>query len=1763
MKKNLLALIILFIGLTTTAQRLLTWTPEFPQNNSNLVVTVDCNKGNQGLLNFEGGNSANVFVHVGVITNLSTSSSDWRYVPFAYGSTNPAARATQLGGNKYQFSIPNVRTFFNVPVGETIIKVNFIFRNASGSLKQVNSDGSDMYIPVYAAGQYAVRLNLPPSEPRFIPWLEPINVAAGSVAVAAVASSASNMEIKYNNTVLSTNASTTSLTGTATFGTNTCEQNIVANGTLGASTSTDTAKFFITPTVTVAPLTAGLQDGINYNSNTSVTLVLFAPFKTSVVAIGDFSNWQSQCAYQMTRTPDGNRYFLTLNGLTAGQIYKFQYIVDGTIKTTDPYTELVLDPSNDQFIPAANYPNMPVYPTGLTTGIVGTFQTAAPQYTWTTTSYTRPDKKSLVMYEMHLRDFLAASNWQTLADTLNYIKGLGVNAIEVMPFNEFEGNNSWGYNPDFFFAPDKAYGTKNNLKLFIDMAHSKGMAVIMDAVLNHATGLSPLAQLYWNSATSQPTSNSPYFNVTPTHPFNVFNDFNHESAATKYHTARYIRHWLAEYKLDGFRWDLSKGFTQNNCGSNLACWNAYDQSRVNIWQRYYDSSQVVSAGSYNILEHLGNDDEEAELSNRGMLLWGKMTDQYNQNTLGFSTNSDINRAFFGNRPGWSQPHLVTYAESHDEERLMYKNLTFGNSANAGHDVKQLSIALARMEAMQPFLFLIPGPKMIWQFGELGYDKSIFICENGTIPQPYGTDNCKTNPKPVLWNYNTEPARKKIYNVIAGLNRIRALKPNAFLTNSISGNLGSDYKKQLIINHPDLKLVAISNFDIVAQNFTVTFPSSGTWYEYFTNATFTATGGGQTINMQAAEYRVYTNISFCTSAAPTATTSINYCQNATATALTASGTNLLWYTTATGGTGSSTAPTPVTTAVGSIIYYVSQTINGCEGPRTSITVNVTAPPAAPTVVTPITYCQNTTAVALTASGTNLLWYLTATGGTGSSTPPVPSTTTIGSTNYFVSQSNASGCQSSRSIIVVNITASTPAPTVTTPVTYCQNATATALTATGTNLLWYTNSTGGTGSSTAPTPSTTTAGTVIFYVSQTQSCGESPRAAITVNVIAIPAAPGVTSTINYCQNATATGLTATGNNLLWYTVASGGTGSATAPTPSTTTVGSTTFYVSQSAAGGCESPRAAITVNVNAIPAGPTAASPVTYCQNATATPLTATGTNLLWYTAATGGTGSSTAPTPSTTTIGSTNFYVSQTANSCESPRTLITVTITATTAAPTVTSPVNYCQNATATPLMATGTNLLWYTNSTGGTGSPTAPTPSTTTVGTVIFYVSQTQSCGESPRAAITVNVNAIPAAPGVTSTINYCQNATATGLTATGNNLLWYTVASGGTGSATAPTPSTTTVGSTTFYVSQSAAGGCESPRAAITINVNIKPVAPTVIGNVNYCQNATATPLTAGGSNLLWYTVATGGTGSATAPTPTTTTAGTTTFYVSQTQGTCESPRSAITVTVTALPAAPVVVSSVTYCQNVTATALSATGTNLMWYTTATGGTGSSTAPIPSTTVAGTFNFYVAQTNSCGEGARANIQVIITATPAAPTGLTTTAITLNSATLNWNGPIGSFYTVEYKLAAANNWIVASTGLQATTFALSGLVIGATYQWRVSANCSATGLGNTSSPQTFTTETRNNRIPTIIDGIGLKITPNPVKTFGLIDYIVPGSGEVTFNIIDKNGRRIKVISDGLRVAGQYQKNLVNEFRNMANGSYFIRLDQNGRSIGINFVKF
>ena len=165
--------------------------------------------------------------------------------------------------------------------------------------------------------------------------------------------------------------------------------------------------------------------------------------------------------------------------------------------------------------------------------------------------------------------------------------------------------------------------------------------------------------------------------------------------------------------------------------------------------------------------------------------------------------------------------------------------------------------------------------------------------------------------------------------------------------------------------------------------------------------------------------------------------------------------------------------------------------------------------------------------------------------------------------------------------------------------------------------------------------------------------------------------------------------------------------------------------------------AVTVVVNIASVPPTITSPVTYCQNAIASALTATGTALKWYTLATVGIASSIAPVPSTSSVGSTTYYVSQTVGSTESSRAAIIVTITALPVLPTVTATINYIQGAAASALTATGTALKWYTIAIGGTALTASPTPSTATVGTSNYYVSQTTNSCESSRALIAVNVS------------------------------------------------------------------------------------------------------------------------------------------------------------------------------------------------------------------------------------------------------------------------------------------------------------------------------------------------------------------------------------------------------------------------------------------
>ncbi|TAH02392.1 MAG: 1,4-alpha-glucan-branching protein [Sphingobacteriales bacterium] len=809
-----------------TETGLLTYEPAFPPADEPVTFTYDATKGSSALKDLAG----DVFVHTGVITDKSTSPYDWKYVKSSeFNKPVEVTKLTNLGNNKFKFTL-TPKQFYNVPAGENILKLAMVFRNADGSKEGKNTDRSDIYLPLYNKNELNVRFTNPESQPLYlaVPTVK-IQMVGEELVVVAVASKVSNLTLQLNGTNFGTANDAVKISATAKILT-TGKQTLSVTAIAGGETKTSSFDFVINGTVVTEALPAGATDGVTFiNGGKSAIFNLYAPGKQFAYLIGDFNQWTSEPAYFMKKTPDGNRFWVQVVNLDAGTEYAYQYQVDASLTIADPYCQKVLDPWNDIFIPVSTYPNLKKYPTGKTSGIVSVMQYNPNPYPWKVNNFARPNKNKLVIYELHLRDFIAKANYITLTDTLDYLSNLGVNAIELMPFNEFEGNDSWGYNPSFYFAPDKYYGTKNNLKAFIDECHSRGIAVIMDMVLNHSFGQSPMVQLYFDASVGKPASNNPWFNPVATHPYSVGYDFNHESQATQYFTKNVLKFWMQEYKIDGYRFDLSKGFTQKNSGTDggaVGPWGEYDASRIAIWKNYNDYMKSIDANNfYVILEHFAADAEERELAAQGMMLWNNVNHNFIEGTMGFTAGSDLSRSIYTTHGFTDASGLITYMESHDEERMMFKNLKYGNSAGS-YSVKDVNTALKRQELAAAFLFTTPGPKMIWQFGELGYD--ISIDENG-----------RTGKKPILWNYKTISQRKNLYAMFAKFIKLKT-KNDIFNTSNIQHSLNGAVKT-ITLKSADNNVVVVGNFDVVDRTANIEFPQNGQWIDFVSGSVINVSG----------------------------------------------------------------------------------------------------------------------------------------------------------------------------------------------------------------------------------------------------------------------------------------------------------------------------------------------------------------------------------------------------------------------------------------------------------------------------------------------------------------------------------------------------------------------------------------------------------------------------------------------------------------------------------------------------------------------------------------------------------------------------------------------------------------------------------------------------------------------------------------------------------------------------------------------------------
>lgn len=802
--------------------QVITVSPILPTATDAVVVTFDATQASRtDLLNYTG----DVYAHAGVKIE---GSDDWQYVIGSWGNNTTQPKLTRTGANTYTLSIsPSIREFYGVPAETKITRLCFVFRSSDGS-KQTE----DIFYDVYEQG-----LNVSITNPT---QNKPIYELNDNFDITLEANNSTSLKLLIDNIdVQSTTESTITYSYTAsTYG----KHWFKAIASDGTTTVADSVYIVVRTPVTTAELPAGMKLGVNIINDHTATFVLNDPpaLKNYVYLIGDFSDWLIDEQYYMNRTPDGKYFWLTIDNLTPGTGYAFQFLIDGYLRIADPYTNRTLDP-NDQYIPSSTYPGLKDYPGTQTNGIISVFTTTPDTYSWQTSNFTPPSNDKLVIYELHIRDYVSDGYIETVTDTLNYLQKLGINAIELMPISEFEGNDSWGYNPSFYFAADKAYGTPNDYKKFIDSCHNRGIAVIMDIVLNHSYGQSPLVQLYSNSdgtTLGSPTSDNPWYNVTsPNTTYSWGYDFNHESPSTQQFVDSVVTYWLTEYKFDGFRFDFSKGFT-NTAGDGWA----YDASRIAILERIANKIWSVNPAAYVILEHFTDNSEEKELANYGMMVWGNLNDSYNEATMGYVANSNITNIAYTAR-SWNTQNLVGYMESHDEERLMYNNLTSGSTSNPSHNVTQLPIALKRVELAANFFIPVPGPKMIWQFGELGYDVSIDY-------------NGRTGRKPLHWEYYGVDERRNLFNVFAHLNRLKQTY-DVFSTSSFEYSLAGA-QKWIKLYSNDMDVVIMGNFDVNYANFTIDFPYTGTWYEYYGQDSLVLTSTSKTINMEPAEYRLYTS-----------------------------------------------------------------------------------------------------------------------------------------------------------------------------------------------------------------------------------------------------------------------------------------------------------------------------------------------------------------------------------------------------------------------------------------------------------------------------------------------------------------------------------------------------------------------------------------------------------------------------------------------------------------------------------------------------------------------------------------------------------------------------------------------------------------------------------------------------------------------------------------------------------------------------------------
>jgi 1,4-alpha-glucan branching enzyme len=590
---------------------------------------------------------------------------------------------------------------------------------------------------------------------------------------------------------------------------------------LDVGTNADTVNFFIlTGSVQVRALPAYANHGVTLPSPTSNDSTTFRlrVGGTSVVLLRVAPLGQPASSAQpiiMRKDISTDNFWMNLD-LPAGT-YEYLYQTENSGLIYDPWGRW-----------SGEYGSrFTIGPEGLT----------ADDYVWQSNNYQRPPLNKLIIYELNTNEFAGGyyglpsgdAGFAEFTTLIPYFDTLGVNAIELMPINDFgvvgesDGFYTWGYNPNHYFALEPLYGTPREFKMLVDSAHARGIAVIVDVVFNHQNETGPLWQMQPDIVTN------PYFKDAADLRFNedlhyFHKDMDHWTPETQEIVYESLKMWIDEYRVDGFRYDLTQsiGWNVNEPDVGILGWvNKIDQDyNGQIYQIAEHLPEAPALMFYSGMTSGWHDSYHDEVFDEARFKSTTLT-EFENLVLDLdaypSNDTPATPSDYANR---TEP--VNMNVNHDEQTLIYEMTTF-----QGVPVDE---AVQRDKLYATFMFTSLGIPMLWQGNEF------------SAPRGWMNDDQKLSYRPLEWSWLSTQRGQDHYNYYRSLIFQRRNNPALY-----EGDLHTLYKytsqKVLVwgFDHPTRinKVMAVANLSDQQRTVSnVPWLDTGDWYNVFDQSVYT-------------------------------------------------------------------------------------------------------------------------------------------------------------------------------------------------------------------------------------------------------------------------------------------------------------------------------------------------------------------------------------------------------------------------------------------------------------------------------------------------------------------------------------------------------------------------------------------------------------------------------------------------------------------------------------------------------------------------------------------------------------------------------------------------------------------------------------------------------------------------------------------------------------------------------------------------------------